>query len=202
MSSDVEICNQALRHLGLGTISSLDENRREAKDCKLFFATARDAVLVDHAWNFAHKRRLLAGFAIPDDYLGKYSFAYIYPADCKKARKVLLSGGTAPQDFEVVRSPTGEKIILTNANPAVLVYTMTVTDPNWFDADFIEALALKLAAKLARPLTASAQAEQAMTTLYANAINAAKTTDAKEGEPEDVPDVPWIKARTIFGDDD
>ena len=202
MSSDVEICNLALRHLGLGTIASLDENRREAKDCKLFFPTTRDAVLRDHSWNFAQKRRGLAGFTLPTDYEGEYLLAYIYPMDCLKARKVVISGGSAAQDFEVVRSPTGEKLILTNADPAVLLYTMIVTDPNWFDADFIEALALKMASKLARPLTQSAQAEQAMATLYLNALNAAKTADAKEGVPEDVPDIPWIKARTIFGDDD
>lgn len=202
MSSDVEICNLALRYLGLGTIASLDENRREAKDCKLFYSTARDAVLRDHAWNFAQKRRGLAGIAMPADYDGKYLLAYVYPADCLKARKVVISGGSADQDFEVMRAPTGEKIILTNADPAVLLYTMTVADPNWFDADFIEALALKLASKLARPLTQSAQAEQAMATLYVNALNGAKTADSKEGEPEDIPDIPWIKARTIFGDSD
>jgi hypothetical protein len=196
MASEVEICNMALRHLGAVRIASLDEARQEAKDCKLFYPVSRDAVLIDHPWNFAQKRRALALMDTPTDYAGAYSLAYIVPADCLRARKVVLpSGDDTAQEFSVVRAPTGEKIILTNAVDAVLVYTLSATDPTWFDAQFIEALALKLASKLARPLLKSPQAEQAFATLYVNYVNAAKASDANEGDPETVPEIDWIQAR-------
>lgn len=197
MASEVEICNMALRHLGAGRIASMDEARQEAKDCKLFFSVSRDAVLIDHPWNFAQKRRTLAAMDMPTDYLGQYSLAYAYPSDCLRARKVVLPGGDdTAQDFAVVRAPTGGKIVITNAVDAVLVYTMISTDPTWFDAQFVEALALKLASKLARPLLKSPQAEQAFATLYLNSLNAAKAADAKEGDPETVEEISWIQART------
>lgn len=196
MASDVSICNMGLRHLGLNVISSLDENRQEARDCKLFYAQNRDTVLRDYPWNFAQKRRSLASFTIPDDYEGPYLYAYALPSDCLKPRKVYSPSSTTAQDFEIMRAPTGEKIIFTDTEEAILKYTMRVTDPTWFDAEFVASLALLMAATLARPLTKSDAAAKALLEQYRLALPAAEASNAKEDQPADEDEVPWITART------
>ena len=56
MPSVVEICNEAMDLLGAATITSLDENSKEARLCNRRFSTVRDAVLRSHPWNCLIKR--------------------------------------------------------------------------------------------------------------------------------------------------
>ena len=60
MSSVVDICNEAMDLLGAATITSLDENSKEAKLCNRRFTTVRDQVLRSHPWNSAIRRATLA----------------------------------------------------------------------------------------------------------------------------------------------
>jgi len=199
MASEVEICNMALRNLGLVQITSLDEARQEARDCKLYYSHVRDWVLRDHDWTFARKRRAMASFDIPDDYEGKYSYGYVLPADCLKPRAVYEEDGSDPQQYELWRSPTNEKMLLTDTTLAVLRYTMVVTDPTWFGVDFVEAGVQKLTAKLAIPLTKKAQFVQLYESLYKDASAKAIVADADEHDPlPELDETPWISARTTY----
>lgn len=197
MFSETQICNMALRRIGLNPISSLGAASQEARDCSLYYGQFRDTVLRDHDWTFARKRRSLASFAIPNDYAGKYLYGYVLPADCLKPLKVYELNGSVPQDFELFRADTGDRFLMTDIPGAVLKYTMAVTDTSWFDAEFVEALARKLAGVLAVPLAKNTKLMEYWENEYMKAIDRAKVSNMTENMPrKETDDTPWITART------
>jgi hypothetical protein len=101
------------------------------------------------------------------------------------------------EDFEVVLAANGaSRMILTNADVAVLVYTSNVTDPGVFDPLYVRALARRIAADIGKTFFKNnAQAQQELETYYINEIRKAQTQDAGEGKPEDVAESTWVTAR-------
>ena len=72
--------------------------------------------------------------------------------------------------------------LLTNEAPTKIRYVAQITDCNLFDAIFVEALALKLAAKIALPINGSAEmAEQFLMEYEKVVVSRARRTDAFEG---------------------
>ena len=205
MASEVEICNMALAHLGASPIVSLDENRISAQRCKLFYPNCRNLTLRDHRWTFAQRRRALASMALPDEYIGKYSYAYALPSDCLKSHGVIESPvlaieptTTVEQPFEIARTATGEKIILANIQSAVLSYTMRVVDPTWFDDEFAAAVALKLASVLAVPLIKNKALGIRLENQYRISLLVGEASDANQQKPAPDITIPWIAARTEY----
>ena len=90
-ASDVVICNLALSHIGAGTIAALADATTIARACNTHYATTRDAVLRDHAWGFAKKRKVL--ILIADTYSG-WDYSYLHPADCIVAHKIYDRDGS------------------------------------------------------------------------------------------------------------
>lgn len=194
-TSEVSICNMALGWVGTRSIASLTENSPEARACGQFYGPAREQTLRDHAWNFAQARVTLAGVTVPDEY-PEYSYAYAWPSDCLRALKVRDASG-AEAEFEVVLATSGaSRMILTNAETAVLVYTKNVSDPAVFDPLYVRALARRIAADIGKVFFKNnQQAMQELETYYLNEIRKAQTQDAAEGKPEDVAESTWITAR-------
>jgi hypothetical protein len=66
-TTQVDICNLALRRLGATTISSISESTKNAEHCNVFWGYALDEVSVDYQWNFTKKQVTLnytSGFLI------------------------------------------------------------------------------------------------------------------------------------------
>lgn len=150
-------------------------------------------------------------------------YEYVVPNDCVQVRKIvqqmanyyigtpLTSNGQTAYPlligpgarFEVATGTDAngnqQNVILTNQYQAIGVYTMNVTQPGLWDAQFIEALVQALAAKLAIPLTG--QVALANTKFQqANAvIIQARVSDGNEGLTviDNMPD--WIAVRSDFG---
>ena len=105
-------------------------------------------------------------------------YEYGYPQDCLMARLILplppnlgtaqpLTTGTPQGISPIARTPhvrfavaidqdasgNNQKVILTNQQQAVLVYTADVNDPNLFDSLFQSALVGRLSARLVIPLS-------------------------------------------------
>lgn len=70
-----------------------------------------------------------------------------------------------------------------NTSRAIIDYIADIDKPALFDSMFIDALALRLAAELAKPLTGDNSKRQAMLQEYFLALDAAKVDDAKESKP-------------------
>lgn len=156
MSSEVDICNLALSHLGdEATVASIDpaEDSAQAEHCQRFYPIARNTVLESHPWGFAKKRLSLVELA--DDPPASWAYIYQYPTSCLTPLKLLGTGGTDDDDTEdyvVEVQDDGNKVIYSNMEDAVLVYTALISDTTKYTQLFTNAVARLLASYLAGPI--------------------------------------------------
>jgi len=170
----------ALGQLGSYRVEALTEATPQALACKLYYAHARDSVLRGYPWSFATARRTLALLTSEED--EKWEYVYGYPVDCLQALYIVNVYGTEKLEFEVGYSSTaGTRVIYTDTEEAILVYSARVEDPNNFDPLFVESLYLYLATLLAHPLRADMALKREIFQHYAQAIQAAQARDAAEG---------------------
>jgi tryptophan-rich sensory protein len=144
--TDAEIANNALCLLGVSPINSLSDVSVQAQLADRLYSSTRDEVLLSHLWNFAMKRATLTATTAPTS---GWSYAYTLPADC--LRVVQLNGFEAneTQDEHAVEGG----VLVTDAATAAVRYLARITDTTAYPPLFLEALALKLAAKMAGSLT-------------------------------------------------
>lgn len=185
MASEVEICNLALAHLGdEATVASIDppEGSAQAEHCARFYPIARDGLLQMHPWNFASRRVSLASVTMP---YTMWKYAYACPGDMMVAGAVLPpesendytirpypadkygwgwintpfvgAGVYVPQEYQIETDTSGNKVIYTNQENALLRYQALVTDPTKFDPLFVMALSWHLAGMLAGPVIKGAE---------------------------------------------
>lgn len=221
---DATICNMALGEVSArATIVSLapTEVSKEANQCRIYYESCRDAVLQAVRWNFARKQLALAlladattGAKVPVPWI----YMYAYPQDCIQGRYMMplfdalpgtVGGVPAVPVFmgppvkyvvsnEKDTSNADIKVILTNQNQAQFVYTKKVTDPNLFDAQFVEALVMTLAAKLIRPLTGKSPKD--MIEAAKGLIIVAGASNGNEGLAKQDVTPDWIRARGYASD--
>lgn len=184
MISKLNICNLALAKLGARPITSLEESSQEARYCKVFYDSSRDAVLRGYSWNFANKNRILASVDVSEGN-SRWAYAFGYPADCLKALRVHDDGGTQyPFELGIQDiSSSNVRVIFTDLETAYLNYTIRIDNPDLYDSQFIEAFALLLAKELAWPISKSASKEKVMLAKYQLALPKAETADATEQTP-------------------
>lgn len=178
MSSEVDIVNLALAHLGDdATVSSIDppEGSAQAEHGARFYPMARDVLLQMHPWGFATKRTTGAELTPETD---SWEYAYAKPADCLQMLAVLPPGAAddylAPnltlvdstsvhttypyalqfqtQPFQMEALEDGTEVIYTDQEEANLRYIARVTDASKFPPLFVIALSRLLAHYLAGPV--------------------------------------------------
>jgi len=158
MSSVVEICNMALAQIRSGSINSLEESSLQAQQCKLHYPIARDQVLKEAAWGFAHKITPLAELSSADIF--GWSYVWQYPNDCLLINNVLRNWEDVAADTGYVagsrlydhrfRRPRdlprveyrvfhndGNKVIVTNEAEARIDYRAKVTDSTLYPPHLI-----------------------------------------------------------------
>ena len=176
MSSEVDICNLALAHIGAeAQVASINppDGSVEAGLCKRFYPIVRREMLESATWPFALKRVVLAEVANPS---GIWGYAYARPADCVDALRILpmavvaasllhsdavMFDGGLPNAvwLDGLFSERGSKrfefegdVLLTNEPQAVLKYTRDITDTTKFSGQFVTAFGMMLASYLAGPI--------------------------------------------------
>ena len=184
--SNVDICNQALTFLGADRIMSLTENNENARRCNSIFEQTRDEVLRGHPWNFAIERAALATLSTTPEY--EWSVQYQLPVDCLR----VLATNTRDMEYKI----EGKRLLCDDSGVKIK-YIKRVTDPTQFDSMFTEALAAKLSAKLAYPITESKTLFDAATKLYGEILADARSADGQEGTPDPIRDGGWIDARSM-----
>lgn len=187
MASQVDIINLALTRLAVRHITTIDDASEPARQAKLVWGMIRQSVLRDHPWGFALKSVELTaaeGASVPG-----WSYAYLYPSDCLKVVKLYSESDTvSAQNYKKTAISGAEGaddyiVLACNTNGAIIDYIADIDKPALFDSMFIDALALRLAAELAKPLTGDNSKRQAMLQEYFLALDAAKVDDAKESKP-------------------
>lgn len=197
--SNVTIANLALSQLGDMRILSLNDDTKPAREVRAIFDTTRDAELRKHRWNFAIVTTELA--ALNETAPAPYTYVYSLPSDCLRIDLVGTfypgvdlsdyRGGGGPREWEI----RGRKIATDLGAPLAIRYGARIEDPTQFDTMFVQALACALAVMLAKPLTGSTQEREAAEMRYRETMREARTLDAVEDPPENLPDDSWIMSR-------
>jgi len=200
MASSTDICNQALRHLGVSTtIANLTtEQSTEAIVCRSFYETVRDATLRDFNWPFATKIADLG--LVEEDPTNEWAYAYRYPSDCINMRRIESGNRSETADqrikYKIGRDASG-RLIYTDQTDAIAEYTMRITATEEFTPDFILAFSLNLAIMIAPQVTGGdpfKMGERAER-LYNFLMTKAQAQAVNEEQPDSAPEADYIVAR-------
>jgi hypothetical protein len=153
-------------------------------------------------------------------------YEYAYPSDCMRARYIIpyfnVSGDIQPplttavsplipalmgepsiqfivsQDTDSSGNPV--KVILTNMQNAILVYTQDITDPGMWDPAFLDAATAYLASWLTNALSRNRAQLGDLISITKEIVADARRTDGDEGptSADHLPD--WMAVRGFSGD--
>lgn len=181
----INICNIALKHLGMLEIGSLEDQTPQARACTRYFNIARTATLASHRWSFATVVEALTEMDEDDvsvDEQPDWTVFYEFPDNALAVWNVFNEATTddkEAQDFEVRYVPAlAVKIICSDLDEAFVEYTYKVTDTTIYDNRFIDAFTYRLAALMAHDLTGDANMGIKFMQMFTAAINEAKRLDA------------------------
>lgn len=220
--SDIDICNLALTKLGAQPIVSLLDVNPRAQALNGCYAIYRD-MLQRKRWNFNRAYTTLAtnlaqppfeytyAYNLPDDYL-RLELAGLaqtvgitpppQPPNTILAAPLTLAIGMPGinlADFNSARSQdyriVGKQIWINQFPPLAIIYGRRETDPNKFDANFVETFASLLALQNCERITSSGQKKQMLAQEYRESITNALQAKAIENAPEIIPDDTFVLAR-------
>ena len=168
------ICNLALAKVGDIAILSLDDPTPEARFCKLFYEQTVNELLALHQWNWATSFVRLSQTTTPPDIA--WSYSYLLPVDF--GRIITFNAFSAAMPRPTYQIGTG--LLYTEESVAEISYVRELTNPDDFDAMFIELLALKIGSKLARPLAGSLDIEKTLLGEFNRQLNESRRIDASQ----------------------
>ena len=204
MSSAVEICNNALIQLGAeDTLLSLDDDTTPGRMCKAMYDVTRREVLTNFAWNSALKQAQLA--ALVETPTFEFTYAFQLPADCFRVLKIGTSDdavntylGSDPYAYhrwQPVQWKRFGRKIYSNTSPLYITYIYDLEDVQEMDPALRDAIAARLAAKIAYKITGSRAKEETMKAWYREVIDEAMATNSLEGSTDAISAVQTIVVR-------
>ena len=217
VSTQLQITNHALAKLGQTRfITDLDEATAEGYTAAQLWDLALRAALRHWDWPFATK--YAGGADATDGYMNlidgsesdpavadEWVYAYRYPLDCLKARRIVKEEGVGrafdpePIPFRVGRTWNGVNdvpLIYCNVEDAVLEYTALVEcSEEFFDALFEDALSWRLAGLMAPGLTRTAKTAQECMAMFMAVLDMAKAVAAQESQQEPHGQASWTRSR-------
>ena len=180
--SIVDIANKGLTYLGADPITAITDDTVEGRAVNRIYEQSRAYCLRDHPWNFALKRVSIAASTTAP--VWEYTNAFTWPSDCLRIIEV---------DTDEEWAIEGRTIVSDAAAPLKILYVADITDTSLYDAKFVEAFAMRLAADIAYEITASQTVVQAAENKYMMLMQEARLTDAQEAQPADEND--WLESR-------
>jgi hypothetical protein len=164
--TNTSICNEALNLCGAKSINNLEDGTDNARRCAALYDSTRKALLRMHPWSCAKKRVVLA----PTTTHPTFGYKNAFPL---------------PKDFLRVYDPNTQcfeienRHILSNQDSIQLVYIYDNDNEETWDSLLVEAMALYLCSKIAKPITGS-QAES--DSAYQKLMNLLKQARAINGQ--------------------
>ena len=187
-TSPVDIMNSALIKLGAERIISEDDSSTRARLCKERYPSVRDALLRSHPWNFAMAYSQLAEVTPKPGDVFDYERVFQLPSDCLRVISTNLPVDVRWEEIENGR-------IAADTAEIYVKFVRKISDVTKFDANFVEVLALALAADIAYSLTQStAQREEARESLRKE-LATARSYDAQVGSVRRVISDDWLDTR-------
>ena len=193
--SEVSICNQALSLLGamsgtgvsVNPLTSLDDDTKEAKLCKINYEPVRDAVLAEHDWSFATKWLSIPASADPSP--GELQNEFPLPTDVLTVLFV-GAGYRRPANWQVENNA-----IRTDTATCKCQVIYRVEDTSKYSSMFTQALVSRLAAELAIPITNSRTLMENMYTMYERKVKMAAAKDSQQGRSRRLRSTWLLRAR-------
>ena len=176
--SIVDCCNDALQMVGVPRILSIDDNRKEARQCASAWDGCRRSELRAHRWNFAIKRAVLA----PDSTAPTFGFTYQFtlPTDCLRVLR--------PSDYALDWLIEGRKILTNSGDTLQLRYIADIENPALWDSLFYDLVAVAVAEAICESVTGSTVKLQVLGDRRKSITQEAKRTNAFEQAPVSAPD--------------
>jgi hypothetical protein len=115
-----------------------------------------------------------------------YDHAYQLPTDCLRVIRM------EDDEADFVREADR---LFTDEETAKIQYIKQVTDPTYYTPFFMTALAQRLAAEIAFPLTNSATLAEVQYKIYLDKLSKAKAVDSQEGSGQEINISKWQDAR-------
>ena len=188
--TDVQLCNMALGRIKAQPITNLlTETSKQAATCRIFYEPLRDALLREHPWAFSIRRQVLA--ISTEENLTTHQYAYQLPTDPKCLRILEVLGESLSMSLFPYDEEGG--LLFTNEPNAVIRYIGQITDPNKFDALFVDAFAWRLAAEMIDAITGKSAAEP--WAMYSAVLTKAWGADAQGKVESAVPSPRWTDER-------
>ena len=176
----IEICNQAIGWLGGNRITSLDDGTTEAKLCKDNFTFIRDAVLEAMDWSFAKKQTRLTPLATAPDF--RFDQQFLLPSDVLR----IITAGAVEDFSDWLEWERQADVVAADTDVLYLLYVARITDTTRFPPSFTQALAQRIAADLAVPLTENAGLSQRYWQLYERKLAEAASNDGMQGRQQKI----------------
>lgn len=180
-----EICNIALRRLGVRPVNDVDhDNINAAYEMRALWSMAVESTLRAADWAFARKVVPLAELA--DEKALGWQYVYMYPRDCMMfwgvESAVSIRNPEIRHRWEIQRSAeSNQQVILADVPQAYGRYTaMLADDPTQWDGTFVDALGWRLAMDACQKLAADTGLFQKCTQMYSATVAGAQTMNKLE----------------------
>lgn len=199
-SSKTEICNLGLFHIGVGIqIANIDtEKSNEATVMNRIYDTTLDEVLRDGYWPFASTIQSLALVSTQPN--NEWAFAYRYPSDCLKVRRILSGVRNDTHQsrvpYKIIQDSQG-LLILTDMSLAQIEYTVRTSNPLLMPSDFVMAFSLRLGSYAAPHMTGGdpfKMGDKALQ-IYQMSVVKAQANAINEEQVDQEPDSEFIRGR-------
>ena len=192
--SEVSICNQALTFLGQKPITSLNDANTTAEWMRNNYPFIRDAVLEERMWTFATAR---ASSTTLDRDAWDTAYSHPAPPNWISVFRIYRNSGISTLTSIDWRLEDGN--ILCSESNILLWGLKRVTDTGKFSPLFIQALAARIAADAAVPLTENRQLQADLWNLYNVKLSEAAVRDGQQGSNEKVVSDTLVLARSRSG---
>ena len=205
MVTEVDIVNRALSMLGEKRITALTDDNKQGRAMNARYTFLRDSELSAYPWRFAIRRvKLYASGASPD-----WGFSTVYALPNDNLRIIEIGGdGVNASTVGVMYESTGfgsdgrsayevveGELHINDSGPLQYEYISRVTDPEQFDALFVEALAARIAADAAEELTQSDNKKRYAMAVYDETVRVARRSDALRRPPRRHAAGTWHRSR-------
>jgi hypothetical protein len=187
MSSNVQLCNKALRRLGEDPIIALDDKTVWGRRCLTALPEVTRTVLALDAWRSVTSRIELA--AESETPLG-YASAYPLPADCLRLVGIKLGQYT---DWAI----EGNKILTKQSKETSLqiLYVREDFDTNKYTPPLFDAIAMGLAHELSGYSTATNVSKDEIYQFFVQAVAMGQSINSKETPITFLASTSWIDVR-------
>ena len=186
----LQVANSALIKIGSPTITSLDEETKQAELAKERTLSVRDKILRHYAWTFAKR---ITTLAYTGQSVAGWAYEFTLPEDCLKILRI-TSGGYDIQQFDLA----GDKIYA--QHPSIGLYYVAGPDEEGetevtYPDDFAECWACYLASELSVALYEGQSVNQTYMQAYVKALSDARFNGAVEKPARAIQSSEWLDSR-------